>query len=253
MHKKHYTSKEMMVISASRFLKNDDIVFIGIGLPSLAANLARRIQAPSISMIYESGTLDTKPDRLPLSIGDDELSRKALSVISVPEIFKYWLQSGKIEIGFLGAAQVDRYGNINTTIIGDDYKKPKIRLPGAGGAPEIAAFCKDTFIMLSQTKRNFVEKLDFITSVGYAQGSKSREKLDFISNGPKAIITDLGILEPCSETQEFILTHIHDGVSIEDVIAATGWPLKVSENLITTTIPTDKELHILRELEATQH
>ncbi|WP_088323108.1 CoA-transferase subunit beta [Polaribacter tangerinus] len=253
MKNKNFTSKEMMVVSASRFLKDDDIVFIGIGLPSLAANLAKRVQAPNISMIYESGTLDTKPERLPLSIGDDELSKKALAVISVPEVFNYYLQGGKIEIGFLGAAQVDKFGNINTTIIGKDYKNPKVRLPGAGGAPEIAAFCKDTLIMLRQTKRNFVNKLDFITSVGYADGNNSRDKLNFVSNGPKAIITDLGILEPCKVTQEFILTHIHEGVSIQEVKDATGWPLKISENIITTSSPSLKELEILRKLEATQN
>ncbi|WP_439129056.1 CoA-transferase subunit beta [Polaribacter sp.] len=253
MKNKNFTSKEMMVVSASRFLKDDDIVFIGIGLPSLAANLAKRVQAPNISMIYESGTLDTKPERLPLSIGDDELSKKALAVISVPEVFNYYLQGGKIEIGFLGAAQVDKFGNINTTIIGKDYKNPKVRLPGAGGAPEIAAFCKDTLIMLRQTKRNFVNKLDFITSVGFADGNNSRDKLNFISNGPKAIITDLGILEPCKVTQEFILTHIHEGVSIQEVKDATGWPLKISENIKTTSSPSLKELEILRKLEATQN
>lgn len=248
-----YTFKEMMVVVASRFLKNNDVVFTGIGLPSLAVNLAKRIKAPDISMIYESGTLDTKPDKLPLSIGDDELSRKALSIISVPEVFRYWLQNEKIQIGFLGAAQVDRFGNINTTVIGRDYNNPKVRLPGAGGAPEIAAFCKNTFIILSHNKRNCVEKLDFITSVGYAEGYNSRNKYNFTSNGPRAIITDLGILEPCSETKEFILTHIHPGVSVETAIASTGWPLKVDKNIKTTSLPTEKELAELRKLEATQN
>lgn len=246
-----FTASEMMVVTASRFLQGDKIVFIGIGLPSMAANLAQKLHAPDISMIYESGTLDTKPSRLPLSIGDDELSRKALSVVSVSEIFRYWLQGGKIEVGFLGAAQVDRYGNLNTTVIGEDYDNPKVRLPGAGGAPEIAAFCKDTLIMLRQSKRSFVDKLDFITSVGYAEGGTTRDKYNFPSNGPKAIITDMGILVPDPVTKEFMLTHIHSGVDVNDVVEATGWPLKIAENLKTTDLPTEVELETLRALEAT--
>jgi glutaconate CoA-transferase subunit B len=243
-----YTSNEMMVVSASRFLKNGAIVFIGIGLPSLAANLARRLHAPDISMIYESGTLDTKPDRPPLSIGDDELSRKALSVVSVPEMFRYWLQGGVIETGFLGAAQIDKYGNLNTTVIGD-YHDPKVRLPGAGGAPEIAGFCNHTIIMLKQSQRSFVKKLDFITTVGYGTGGNNISELGFTGNGPVAVITDLGVLEPDPLTKEFVQTSLHPGVSAEQVKEATGWELKLSREMKTSPIPTEKELEILRELQ----
>jgi len=243
-----YTSNEMMVVSASRYLRNGSIVFIGIGLPSLAANLARRLHAPDISMIYESGTLDTKPDRPPLSIGDDELSRKALSVVSVPEMFRYWLQRGIIETGFLGAAQIDRFGNLNTTVIGD-YNNPKVRLPGAGGAPEIAGFCDHTIIMLKQTKRSFVEALDFTTTVGHGDGGDSISKLGFLGNGPVAVITDLGILEPDPVSKELTLTFLHPGVSVESVKEATGWDLKVAEVLKNSAAPKDEELVILRELQ----
>jgi len=240
-----YTSNEMMIVSASRYLKDEAVVFIGIGLPSLAANLAKRMHAPNISMIYESGTLDTNPDRPPLSIGDDELSRKALSVVSVPEMFRYWLQGGKIEIGFLGAAQIDRFGNLNSTVIGD-YAHPKVRLPGAGGAPEIAGFCSQTIIVIRQTKRTFVEKLDFITSVGFGDG---KSDTGFPGRGPLAVITDLGILEPAKNTNELTLTHLHPGVSIEEARDATGWSLQTITPMKTTQPPSDEELGVLRKLE----
>jgi len=243
-----YTSNEIMVVSASRFLKNGAIVFIGIGLPSLAANLARSLHAPDISMIYESGTLDTKPNRPPLSIGDDELSRKALSVVSVPEMFRYWLQGGVIETGFLGAAQIDRYGNLNTTVIGD-YQNPKVRLPGAGGAPEIAGFCDHTIIMLKQSRRSFVESLDFTTTVGYGTGGDNIRELGFSGNGPVAVITDLGVLKPDPVSNELIQTSLHPGVSVNQVKEATGWELKLAEKIETTAEPTSDEIEILRELQ----
>jgi len=243
-----YTSNEMMVVSASRFLKDRVIVFIGIGLPSLAANLARRLHAPDISMIYESGTLDTKPDRPPLSIGDDELSRKALSVVSVPEMFRYWLQGGNIETGFLGAAQIDKYGNLNTTVIGD-YHHPKVRLPGAGGAPEIAGFCKHTIIMLNQSSRTFVKTLDFTTTVGFGTGGNNIGELGFTGKGPIAVITDLGILEPDPVSKELIQTSLHPGVTAGQVKDATGWDLKLAGEMKETGLPTGEELGILRELQ----
>lgn len=242
-----FTSTELMVVNASRYLRDSSVVFIGIGLPSLATNLARRLHAPNISMIYESGTLDTVPDRLPLSIGDDELSRKALCNVSLPEMFGYWLQGGKIEVGFLGAAQIDRFGNINTTVIGN-YANPKVRLPGAGGACEIAAFCSHTLIMMNQTKRTFVEKLDFVTSVGFGEGIKSRSSFGFTGQGPQAVITDLGILEPAPEMRELRLTHLHPGVKLEEVQDATGWPLKLAESIGTTSAPNNEEISVLREL-----
>jgi len=243
-----YTSNEIMVVTACRFLKNRAIVFIGIGLPSLAANLARSLHAPDISMIYESGTLDTKPDRPPLSIGDDELSRKALSVVSVPEMFRYWLQGGVIETGFLGAAQIDRFGNLNTTVIGD-YHHPKVRLPGAGGAPEIAGFCDHTIIMLKQSRRSFVKTLDFTTTVGFGTGGNNISELGFSGKGPIAVITDLGVLKPDPVSKELVQTSLHPGVTVEQVKEATGWELKMEGEIETTATPTTEELENLRELQ----
>jgi glutaconate CoA-transferase subunit B len=242
-----YDPEEMMVVAASRLLEPDDVVFIGIGLPSKAANLARQTHAPQLSMIYESGTLDTKPTVLPLSIGDPELSRTAKAVVSVPEMFNYWLQGGWIRTGFLGAAQIDRFGNLNSTVIGD-YRKPKVRLPGAGGAPEIASFCGRTLVLLRQNPRAFVDKLDFMTTVGMFDGGGSRHDLHVPGRGPQAVITDLGILEPDAESGELVMTHLHPGVSAEAAIEATSWPLKVAEELVETEAPSRRELHILRSL-----
>lgn len=243
----NYTPEEMMVVAASRMLDPDDVVFIGIGLPSKAATLASRTHATELAMIYESGTLDTSPSVLPLSIGDPELSKTAKAVVPVPEMFNYWLQGGWIRTGFLGAAQIDRYGNLNTTVIGD-YEAPKVRLPGAGGAPEIAAFCSRTLIMLRQSPRTFVEKLDFLTTVGHLDGGNSREGLRVSGSGPQAVITDLGILEPHPESREFVLTKVHAGVSPEDVVKATGWPLQVAEVVDSTLPPSAEELAVLRSL-----
>jgi glutaconate CoA-transferase subunit B len=246
-----YSPEEMMVVAAARLLDQDDVVFIGIGLPSKAANLARKTHAPDVSMIYESGTLDTAPSVLPLSIGDPELSRTAKAVVSVPEMFNYWLQGGWIRTGFLGAAQIDRYGNLNTTVIGS-YDDPKVRLPGAGGAPEIASFCSRTLVMLRQNPRTFVEKLDFLTSVGFCEGGDSREDLGVPGRGPQAVITDLGVLEPDPQSREFVLTKVHPGVRPEAVIEATGWPLKVAEVVETTEPPTVCELEALRSLKPSE-
>jgi glutaconate CoA-transferase subunit B len=242
-----YSPEEMMVVAASRLLDPDDVVFIGIGLPSKAANLARKTHAPELSMIYESGTLDTKPTVLPLSIGDPELSRTAKAVVSVPEMFNYWLQGGWIRTGFLGAAQIDRFGNLNSTVIGD-YRKPKVRLPGAGGAPEIAAFCRRTLVLLRQNRRTFVDELDFMTTVGMLRGADSRRELGVPGHGPQAVITDLGILEPDREDGELVLTHLHPGVSAEVVIEATSWPLRIAEELVETEEPSQRELEVLRAL-----
>jgi glutaconate CoA-transferase subunit B len=247
MSESTYRPEEMMVVAASRLLEPDDVVFIGIGLPSKAANLARQTHAPDLSMIYESGTLDTKPTVLPLSIGDPELSRTARAVVSVPEMFNYWLQGGWIRTGFLGAAQIDRFANLNSTVIGD-YRKPKVRLPGAGGAPEIAAFCRRTLVLLRQNPRAFVEELDFLTTVGMLHGGSSRRDLGVPGRGPQAVITDLGILEPDIDTGELVLTQLHPGVSAEAAIEATSWPLRVAEELGRTEAPSQRELTILRAL-----
>jgi glutaconate CoA-transferase, subunit B len=241
-----------MTVAASRALRDGAVCFVGIGLPSTGANLARRTHAPNLVLVYESGTIGAKPSTLPLSIGDGELAETADSVVSVPEIFNYWLQPGRIDTGFLGAAQIDRYANINTTVIGGDYDTPKVRLPGAGGAPEIAASCDQVIVIVRQSKRTFVEKVDFVTSVGYGSGPGSREKLGFRGRGPVKVITDLGVLEPDPESCELTLTQIHDGVDPDQAREATGWPLAVADDLTVTQPPTSEELEVLRELLATQ-
>lgn len=243
-----YTSDEMMSIAAARALTGDKRCFVGIGLPSTAANLARRTHAPDLVLIYESGTLGSKPDRLPASIGDGILAETADAVISVPEVFNYWLQPGRIDIGFLGAAQLDKFGNINTTVIGDDYANPKVRLPGAGGAPEIAASCREVFVVVRQSKRSFVERVDFVTSVGHGRGKGDRERLGLRGAGPTLVITDLGIMRPDPRTSELVLTELHPGVEVEQVREATGWELKVSPELSSTEAPTEAELANLRAL-----
>ena len=244
-----YAPDEMMSIAAARMVGNEDVCFVGIGLPSEAANLARLTHAPDIVLIYESGTIATKPDVLPLSIGDGELAETARSVVSVPEMFRYWLQGGRITVGFLGAAQIDRFGNINTTVIGD-YGHPKVRLPGGGGAPEIATSSGEVFVMLRQSKRGFVEKLDFITSVGNFRGGDSRDALNIPGRGPTVIITDLGLLTPEPDSGEFVMSSLHPGVTRADAIAATGWELRFADTVETTMPPTERELRTLRELKA---
>jgi glutaconate CoA-transferase subunit B len=247
-----FSTDDFMTVAAARALNDGDTLFVGIGLPSTAANLARRTHAPGLVLIYESGCIGSKPTRLPLSIGDGELAMTADSVVSVTEIFNYWLQPGRIEVGFLGAAQIDRYCNINTTVIGGSYDKPKVRLPGAGGAPEIAASCGEVVVIVRQNERTFREKVDFVTSVGYGDGPGYREKLGLRGKGPVKVITDIGILEPDPQTCELTMTHLHEGVSVEQAREATGWELKVSDRLETTPPPTDEELSTLRDLLDTQ-
>jgi glutaconate CoA-transferase subunit B len=247
-----FSTDDFMTVAAARALNDGDTLFVGIGLPSTAANLARRTHAPGLVLIYESGCIGSKPTRLPLSIGDGELAITADSVVSVTEIFNYWLQPGRIEVGFLGAAQIDRYCNINTTVIGGSYDKPKVRLPGAGGAPEIAASCGEVVVIVRQNERTFREKVDFVTSVGYGDGPGYREKLGLRGKGPVKVITDIGILEPDPQTCELTMTHLHEGVSVEQAREATGWELKVSDRLETTPAPTDEELSTLRDLLDTQ-
>jgi glutaconate CoA-transferase, subunit B len=243
-----YTADEMMTVAAARMVRNGAALFVGIGLPSAAANLARLTHAPDTVLIYESGTIGTRPRVLPLSIGDGELAETADAVVSVPEMFAYWLQGGRIDLGFLGAAQIDRFANINTTVIGD-YRKPSTRLPGAGGAPEIAASCKEVLITLRQNARAFVETLDFVTSAGHLDGGDARTRLRLPGRGPTAVITDLGIMTPDPITKELTLTRIHPGVDVEKVKKATGWALEVSGSLQTTVPPTGRELGVLRDLQ----
>lgn len=246
---REYTTDEMMTVAAARELENGAVCFVGIGLPSEATNLARATHAPNCVLIYESGTIGAKPDVLPLSIGDGVLAEYADSVVSVPEIFNYWLQAGRVDVGFLGAAQMDRYGNINTTVIGP-YASPKVRLPGAGGAPEIAASAREVVIILRQKPRSFVEDIAFVTSVGHRHGGDSRGELGYGGAGPTIVITDLGILRPDPETKELRMTALHPGTTVEEAKEATGWELKVAEKVETTDPPTREELEILRDLKA---
>jgi len=227
-----YSADEMMAVEAARRLDNDTVCFVGIGLPSVAANLARRTHAPDCVLVYESGTIGAKPSSLPLSIGDGELAETADAVVSVPEMFAYWLQGRRIGVGFLGAAQVDRRGNLNSTVIGD-YDMPKVRLPGAGGAPEIATSVENVFVMLRHSTRTLVSELDFTTSVG---------------DNVRVVVTDLGILEP--RNGELALTAVHPGVDTDDVVHATGWELRVADDVRETAAPTGDELDALRALES---
>ena len=243
-----YSTSEMMTVAAARRLRNGAVCFVGIGLPSKAANLARLTSSPDVVLIYESGPIGAKPSVLPLSIGDGELAETADTVVPTGEIFRYWLQGGRMDVGFLGAAQVDRFGNINTTVVGD-YHAPRTRLPGAGGAPEIAGSAKQVLIILKQSPRAFVDKLDFITSVGHGEGGDSRKRLGLPGEGPVGIITDLCIMEPEAGTHEFVVTSIHPGVTREQIIAATGWAIRFADDVQTTAAPNEVELTALRDLE----
>ncbi len=246
----NWEAEEIMTVAAARALAGRVACFVGIGLPSTAANLARRLHAPELVLIYESGAIGAKPSKLPLSIGDGELAETADAVVSVPEIFNYWLQPGRIDVGFLSAAQVDRFGNLNTTVIGGDYRKPTVRLPGAGGAPEIAAHAQRTLIVVRHSTRVFVEKLDFVTTVGFGSGPTSRHELGLTTAGPQQVITDLGVLEPDPATCELTLVATHPGVTVDDVRDATGWPLRVADDVAVTREPGREELDTLRDLHA---
>ena len=226
---------ELMTVSAARQLQDRTVCFVGIGLPSTAANLARLTHAPRTVLVYESGTIGSKPTALPLSIGDSELAETADAVVSVPEIFNYWLQGGRIDVGFLGAAQIDPHGNLNSTVIGD-YDKPKVRLPGGGGAPEIAAMAKEVIVIIRQSERTFAQRLDFRSSVP--------------ASGEMVVITDLGVLRPDPESGELVQTQVHPGVSADDASEATGWDLRLADDLSETDPPSDEELRVLRELKA---
>jgi len=244
-----YTTNEMMTVAAARLLRNGAVCFVGIGLPSTAANLARLTHAPDIVLIYESGPIGAKPPVLPLSIGDGNLAETADTVVSTPEIFRYWLQGGRVDVGFLGAAQIDRFANINTTVIGD-YSRPATRLPGAGGAPEIASCAGEVVLVLKQSARAFVNKLGFVTSVGHLDGGDARARLRLPGKGPVAVVTDLCMMNPDQRTKELTVTSLHPGVTREQVRQATGWQIRFAEALQETPAPTDTELSVLRDLEA---
>ena len=242
-----WTADEMMTVAAARLLQNGTVCFVGIGLPSTAANVARRLHAPDCVLIYESGCIGANPDRLPLSIGDTELALTSDALVSVPEIFAYWLQGGRVSVGFLGAGQIDRFANINSTVIGP-YDDPVARLPGSGGAPEIAASAGEVIVIVRQSRRTFVERCDFRSSVGFGDGPGSREKLGLRGAGPVAVITDLGVLRPDVTSCELVRTQVHPGVAADDARAATGWDLRVADPLTVSDAPTATELATLRAL-----
>ncbi len=241
------SAAEVQTVVAARRLKGKRSVFIGVGRPSTAAILARMVHNPELVLVYESGTIGAKPYHIPLSIGDGELAQTADVVVSVPEMFNYWIGAGRVDVAFLGAAQVDRHANLNSTVIGD-YEHPKTRLPGAGGAPEIAAACGEVIVIAPHSARTFVEQLDFLTTVGHGEGPGSRARLGFAGAGPTAVITDLAVLEPDPDSKELILTQLHEGVEVDQVLEATGWELKVSPEPRRTRPPTAEELGALREL-----
>ena len=244
-----FTSNEMMTIAASRVLTNDDVCFVGIGAPSAACNVARLTHAPDITLIYESGTIGTAPTVLPLSIGGGELCETALTTVSVPEMFRYWLQGGRITVGFLGAAQLDRFGNINTTVIGD-YHNPKKRLPGGGGAPEIASSSQQVYLTMKQSKRGLVDKIDFFTSFGHGKGGDHRQRLGIKTAGPTLLITDLAIWKPDPETKEFTVTSLHEGVTREQMQETCAWQIKYADDCGVTPPPAELELTTLRDIHA---
>jgi glutaconate CoA-transferase, subunit B len=244
-----YTAAEMMTVAASRALADDDVCFVGIGLPSAACNLARVTHAPRLRLVYESGTLETKPDVLPLSIGDGELCEKALTTVSVPEMFQYWLQGGRISVGFLSGAEVDRFGNLNSTVIGD-YRRPKVRLPGSGGATEIATSCQRVFIVMRHTPRAFVDRLSFLTSLGHGRTGRERRALGITTEGPVLLVSDLCLMRPHDETRELQVASLHPGVTRERVVDETGWPVQFAETVTETAAPAAEELSALRDLNA---
>jgi glutaconate CoA-transferase subunit B len=243
-----FTPTELMTIAAARALTDSDICFVGIGAPSAACNLARLTHAPNITLIYESGTIGTRPQVLPLSIGDGELCETALTTVSVPEMFRYWLQGERITVGFLGGAQIDRYANLNTTVVGE-YAQPKVRLPGGGGAPEIASSCRQVFITMSMSTRAFVARLPFITSFGHGTGPGSREALGLRTQGPTKVITDLCVFEPDPQTRELAVVALYPGITRETVQAQCGWPVRFAAQVSETPAPTGIELEVLRALQ----
>jgi glutaconate CoA-transferase subunit B len=242
-----FTPDEMMTVAAARLLWNGCVCFVGIGLPSAAANLARHTHAPDIVLIYESGTVGARPDVLPLSIGDGELADTATTVVPLPEVFAYWLQGGRIDVGFLGAAQIDRFGNLNSTVIGN-YDRPKTRLPGGGGAPEIATSAKQVFVVMKQSPRTFVPTLDFCSSAGFLTGHGSRARSGAPGAGPQVVITDFGVLKPEPGSDELQLVARYEHITVEQAVKATGWPLNVAAQVEIVAPPSGQELQILRDL-----
>lgn len=240
-----YTSSELMCINAARLLRDGDVVFVGVGLPNLACNLARRTHAPNLQMIYEAGVIGARPSRLPLSIGDPTLVSGASSVCGMYDIFTLYLQRGNVDVGFLGGAQIDRFGNINATVIGD-YDKPKVRLPGSGGSQEIAAWANRCYIITPHQKRRFPEKVDFTTSAGFLHGRAEREASGVRGKGPLVVVTNLGLMEP-DENGELILTTLHPGCTVDQVRENTGWQVKTAPKIRQTEPIQQNDLQLLRE------
>ena len=241
-----YTDSEMMIAVAARMLKGARTVFVGVGLPNIACNLARFTVAPDLELIYESGVYGARPERLPLSIGDPTLVSGATSVVSMADLFGLYLQRGLVEIALLGGAQIDRYGTLNSTVIGD-YAKPKTRLPGSGGALEIATNAQRTFTIIRLKRRAFVDKLDFLTSPGHHTGGDSRARLGLPGGGPELVITDKAILNFANPEREMQLSAIFPGVAAKDVQEEVGWPLRLAQTIEDTIAPTAEELRLIRE------
>jgi glutaconate CoA-transferase subunit B len=246
MSQVNYTDSEMMVAVAARVLKGARTVFVGVGLPNIACNLARYTVAPDLELIYESGVYGARPERLPLSIGDPTLVSGAVSVVSMADLFGLYLQRGLVEVALLGGAQIDRYGNLNTTVIGE-YGKPKTRLPGSGGACEIAINAQRTFMIMRLKRRAFVDKLDFLTSPGHLTGGDSRARWGIPGSGPELVITDKAILNFANPEREMQLSELYPGIAVSDVQAEVGWPLRVAETVGKTAAPTTEELHLIRD------
>jgi glutaconate CoA-transferase, subunit B len=244
-----YSADEMMTVTAARQLRDHSVCFVGIGLPSAACNLARRTHAPHLVLIYESGTIGARPEVLPLSIGDGELAETADCVVPLPEVFAQYLQRGRVDVGFLSAAQIDRFGNLNSTVIGN-YARPAVRLPGSGGAPEIATHARELLIIMKQSPRSFVARLDFLTTAGYLGGAGERSRCGFPGRGPQAVITDFGILRPHPRSEQLQLSALYPGVTAQAAQQATGWPLEIADDLQLLSPPEAADLRVLRELQA---
>jgi glutaconate CoA-transferase, subunit B len=241
-----YTPSELMITSSARALAGERVVFVGVGQPNIACNLARRTVAPDLELVYESGVFGARPARLPLSIGDPTLVSGATLACSMPDLFLYYLQGGRIEVAFLGAAQIDRFGNLNTTVIGD-YAQPKVRLPGSGGACEIAIHARKVYLIMPLGRRAFVERIDFVTSAGHLDGPGARAALGMPGEGPQLVVTDKAIFAFDASSGEMVLSSVHPGVTVEEVQAGVGWPLKIAADLATTEPPTAEELRLIRE------
>ena len=243
----NYAASEMMITASARALEGERVVFVGVGMPNIACNLARRTVAPEIELVYESGVFGARPARLPLSIGDPTLVSGASSVCSMSDLFMYYLQGGRIEVAFLGAAQIDRYGNLNSTVVGE-YQHPKVRLPGSGGACEIAIHARKIFIIMRLNKRAFVEKLDFVTSPGHLDGQPDqRQQLSMPGAGPRLVVTDKAIFGFDPLCGEMTLESLHPGVSLEQVQAEISWPIRLADQIAETRAPSAHELEIIRE------